>query len=252
MNKKSKISVKFFTLVELLIVIAIMIILAGLLIPSLRRARQLSVQTSCMGNLRQCGLALHNYVADNDNYLIPYMLNQYGYSGDFSYWGSFFCAYGYFPNLNLKLSDNNVLRCPSLPITGTPGTNNYNKLKTYGLRATYDSKSTPTIRFLRMNKITGNISRKIWLADSIYIGGDANINKDQSLHFDGGFNYPNGGSLNLKQSIHLRHGNVANIWFLDGHAQYNKFNELIELAREEENYSGTIRLTNSDLSTMDY
>ena len=51
-----------FTLLELLIVVAIMMILAGLLLPVLRTAKQLSMRTACIGNLRQCGFALAHSV----------------------------------------------------------------------------------------------------------------------------------------------------------------------------------------------
>lgn len=56
-----------FTLVEALVVIAIVGLLAGLLLPGLARARGLGQSTSCLGNLRQVGVALQVYVQDNDN-----------------------------------------------------------------------------------------------------------------------------------------------------------------------------------------
>lgn len=58
-----------FTLVELLVVLAIVGILAGLLFPAVGRARGLGAATACLGNLHQIGVALRMYVDDHRNKL---------------------------------------------------------------------------------------------------------------------------------------------------------------------------------------
>ena len=69
--------VKYFTLIELLIVVAIIAILVGLLLPALHSAREKANGILCSSNLKQTGTGLIGYVADNDGWLMK-VYESYG------------------------------------------------------------------------------------------------------------------------------------------------------------------------------
>jgi len=182
-----------FTLLELLVVVAIIGVLLAILLPALAKAKGTAYQIACSSQLKQMGYAVQNYAIDYNDYLLP----EYSHG---SWWQS--RMIGYFNN------NAAIFICPS-------GRNQVNKeyLATgnnylYNIRtgnATY--ASTVGYEFKKFAQIK-RPSLKIMLIDGRDCGTSSNYN-----HFDLG--WP---TLDLVlRHCDMRHGNALNLLWLDGH-----------------------------------
>jgi prepilin-type N-terminal cleavage/methylation domain-containing protein/prepilin-type processing-associated H-X9-DG protein len=98
-----------FTLIELLVVIGIIAILAGLLLPTMGRAKESARGTACLGHLRQIGVALQLYV-DANNQRLPVMYDR-PLIADTNAPGTNIASVEIV--MGNELGNTNVLQCPS-------------------------------------------------------------------------------------------------------------------------------------------
>jgi prepilin-type processing-associated H-X9-DG protein/prepilin-type N-terminal cleavage/methylation domain-containing protein len=87
-----------FTLIELLIVVAIMAVLMSLLLPVLGRARETARRASCLSNMHQMCLAIQSYVGNYNGFFPPAALDTFGIMSDTQYAWDFIRSWNYTTN----------------------------------------------------------------------------------------------------------------------------------------------------------
>ncbi len=158
-----------FTLIELLVVIAIIAVLIALLLPAVQAAREAARRSQCVNNLKQMGLALHNYhqaigslpLGASLQYfdinsghetwsswsahalMLPYMEQGAIYNAiNFNYGPGREDGYGYYCNTTSYLAKIASFMCPSDGNAGKVGLNNYNGSMGTSMYSTATSDTT--------------------------------------------------------------------------------------------------------------
>jgi len=208
---------KKFTLVELLVLISIIAILAGMLLPALVKARDKAKDISCKSNIKQIALANVQYIGDYDGYSVPYKQDDVMGTGD--YWLGY--GNGSANGGGYDLTKNRLLG----PYIGETGKvficpNNISLVSDiihceksgYGYNSLwlgrYKSKEiTHTIKVVQIK----NPAALVAFGDSAWNSSlgpkySATLWPERRPSGDPGYN-----------SIHFRHNNMANIGWLDGH-----------------------------------
>ena len=155
-----------FTIIELLIVISIIAILTAILLPSLSRARQTAMATSCVNNMKQIGLATQMYANDDNEY---YPAN--GMNGNTSARYDYFIA-PYINNRKFsasKLKDWKVFWCPFM-LTQVPPEFDYGSVnKSYGMSVgIHNGRTDAAAQQHCMTEIRKNVDQRILYTETWY------------------------------------------------------------------------------------
>ncbi|HCG27279.1 MAG TPA: hypothetical protein DER70_17045 [Lentisphaeria bacterium] len=224
-----------FTLIELLIVIAIIAILAGMLMPALNQARQMAFTTACRSNLKQYALGLASYTSESNEYLC------YGYNSSSSASTFNHILYPYIFNRPLKLDGYSSTKPVNVKLYQCPAAKYkhvyYTLMSSYGYNYSGVISTSPTQRILGYKSSTENNpptkTGQIKQPSAVFFFGDGRLNITSNLWGDNPA-YPNNApGSDPSEFVPWRHQKQVNILYGDGHAASRRVSPEIRVTTNE-------------------
>jgi prepilin-type N-terminal cleavage/methylation domain-containing protein/prepilin-type processing-associated H-X9-DG protein len=241
-----------FTLIELLVVIAIIAVLIALLLPAVQAAREAARRAQCTNNMKQIGLALHNYHSTHDKFppgasvnmsdptgaatggagpwlnwndwscqalMLGFLEQQPLYNAanfNFAVWHSGRTPIGYYANLTVFNAKVGSFLCPSDPDAGIGSTNNY--FASTGPNTQSNNVSTISAT---NGQATGAGTPGLFSYSLTYGLRDCTDGSSNTVAFAEALVSPNGSSGSPKVE---RKTGMVNVNGPSGYSQFNAFN----------------------------